>query len=394
MDAKAIIFLRKTHTKSNGKNTVYLRFYIGRKYKQISLKIDVLSNNWNDKTKRVKKNAPNAIQKNNIIRKAEIKAEQIILEARQYETDITFEDFKRLFTDNNKKITMSELAEMHVKSLVNPASGTKRKYNAEISKLHDFKPNLTLHACNTTKFINDYLVYLTDRGNNANTKNKSFTVLRTLVNLAQRKGYAKNNIFTKNPVKVQPSKKEFLTPEELNQLEKLLNDKNALKVSEIRILEYFLFACYTGLRWGDIRTLKYKHIKHIEISNKGQKQTIPFVIKIAEKTKNTSGAENRIPLITKAQKMIGTGLPEQNVFNTVTGQVANRYIKDIIKKADIDKNISFHCARHTFASYLNNNKAEIYAIKELLAHSNVKVTQNYIKTLDYSLVDAMDKWND
>ena len=100
-----------------------------------------------------------------------------------------------------------------------------------------------------------------------------------------------------------------------------------------------------------------------------------------------------VPLIEKSKHLIGTGFNNQRVFKVSANQVANRNLKDIMTGAGIKKDISFHCARHTFATVGISLGIPIEVISKLLGHKDLQTTQIYAKVMDHVKIMQMDKWN-
>lgn len=100
-----------------------------------------------------------------------------------------------------------------------------------------------------------------------------------------------------------------------------------------------------------------------------------------------------IPLIDKAKLFMGTGLPQQKIFKIYVNQVTNRRLKEIMKKVSIHKNISFHCARHTFATVCITLGIPIEVISNILGHTKIQTTMIYIKILNEKKVEEMKKWD-
>ncbi|MDR2277711.1 MAG: site-specific integrase [Vagococcus sp.] len=166
--------------------------------------------------------------------------------------------------------------------------------------------------------------------------------------------------------------REFLTIEELSKVYKLntkyVDFKNA-----------FIFACYTGLRFIDLFNLKFSDIKDNVLFIKQQK---------------TNEILN-IPLHTVAKDILLLQKESQgneiNVFNLKCYNRWQEYIKKIISDAGITKNISGHCARHTFATLCITQGIDIYTVSKLLGHTDVKHTQIYAKLIDKKKDEAIDK---
>jgi integrase len=102
-----------------------------------------------------------------------------------------------------------------------------------------------------------------------------------------------------------------------------------------------------------------------------------------------------IPLIDKAVKLIGEreGFDAQNVFRVPSNQVANRFLKEIATAAEIDKTVTFHVSRHTFATNSITLGIPIEVVSKLLGHTSLKNTMIYAKVVDGAKIAYMDLWN-
>ncbi|MCD4794937.1 MAG: site-specific integrase [Bacteroidales bacterium] len=160
----------------------------------------------------------------------------------------------------------------------------------------------------------------------------------------------------------------------LNKLEKLYYENN-LDNRQLNVLRYFLFVCYTGLRYTDIKNLKYSHIKK-RLFIEGE---IQFIELKMHKTKlNVS-----VPIIEKAKKLMPKKVARNHlVFRVLSNQKTNQYLKEIIKIAGIEKNITFHSARHTLATTGLEMGIPIKVVSKILGHTEIKMTQIYAKVND------------
>lgn len=123
--------------------------------------------------------------------------------------------------------------------------------------------------------------------------------------------------------------------------------------------------------------LKYKHIVDDTIKIRMHKTNEPV----------------SVPLIKKAKDIVLSGNPNEKVFQMHANQVTNRIIKRIMKLAGINKNISFHCARHSFATIGISLKIPIEVISRLLGHKDIKTTMIYTRIVDEVKRDEMNKWD-
>ena len=212
-------------------------------------------------------------------------------------------------------------------------------------------------------------------GNNENTINKSLSFVKVMINRAINDSAIRTNPIKEYKLKKIAGTREYLNIQELEKLEKL--EFKELTKPQRNTLKYFLFSCYTGLRYQDIKDLCFRSI------NNG------MITVIMHKTKE----KVTIPVIHKAFQMLGDGFPEQKVFKVYTNQVTNRYLKELMVLALIKKRISFHCARHTFATVCLELGIPLEYVNSLLGHQDLKTTQIYAKILDYKKIEVMKKWD-
>jgi len=174
-------------------------------------------------------------------------------------------------------------------------------------------------------------------------------------------------------IKQAESKREFLTLEELRTLWNTECVDNILKRA-------FLFSCLTGLRWSDIVKLKWSDIQ--KTANQG------YFIRF--KQKKTSGEET-LPINNEAQSLLDSD-GEGKVFKGLRYSAwHNLKLARWIIAAGIIKNITFHCARHTYATLQLTYGTDIYTLSKMLGHSTVKTTQVYAKIVDQKKVDAANR---
>lgn len=381
MNIYSKIILRPDYKNSKGLNPVCLRLTINRKVKTYSLKIFVDSNFWDAEKGICKKTAPNWYNNNNFIDQARNKAERIIHEAKIYEKPLSFFDFERLFkgdilnTDSFYEFCRHELK-------INKAcfsSETMRTYTTQISKLEQFRTKLLFSDINHD-FLNAYKGYMIETlGNCENTYYKSLTWLKSMINRAIRKGIIKTNPFLNYPLKKGKGNREFLSIHELEAIKNI--EQNKLTPGEKNVHNYFLFACYTGLRFTDIKNLQFSHIK----KNIDDQQYIELIM---HKTKEPV----MVPLRENSLKLIQTGFHNQKVFRVLSNQKTNDFLKEIIKKAGINKTISFHCARHTFATISIELGIPLEVTSKLLGHTDIKTTQIYGRILNTKKFKEMERW--
>ena len=146
----------------------------------------------------------------------------------------------------------------------------------------------------------------------------------------------------------------------------------------------YLFSCFCGLRISDIMLLKWKNI----IKDRGA-YTLEIVMK---KTKDPI----YLPLSDQALKWLPSQsgkTAEDKVFYIPLFNYVNPALAEWAKKAGLNKHMTFHTARHTFATMMLTLGADLYTVSKLLGHSDVKITQVYAKIVNQKKNDAVNLVN-
>ena len=375
MNAYAKIIVRLDFTKKDGSNPICLRITIGRKQKYINLNVSVKPEFWDSKKLLVRKTCPNCFKINLQIQNAISRAEKILFDYKVQNKPLTIGEFKRVYqTPEMNSDSFYNYASQVIQESSNKFSFfTIKTLNSHLRKFKRFSPTLSFSDI-TLSFIKDYDNYMIDLGNSENSRFKSMAILKSLINKAIKDGHIKENPFKAFPIGKKAGNREFLTIDELKILEEYYASKSAIYKNTLR---YFLFACYSGLRYQDIKKLRFIELSEGMISLE------------MHKTKENI----KIPLIKKSKKLIGKGLDEQSVFRVSTNQVTNRNLKKIMKAVGIKKEITFHSARHTFATVGISLGIPIEVVSKLLGHKDLQTTQIYAKIVDDVKIREMNKWN-
>lgn len=207
-----------------------------------------------------------------------------------------------------------------------------------------------------------------------NTAATYFSIFKAALKQAFIDGYLLVDLSSKiKGIPEQDSRREYLTIEELNMLVATSCERDVLKRAA-------LFSALTGLRHSDIQKLRWKEIS---IENN--------VVRLNFTQKKTKGVEYT-PISQQAFQLCGEPRqPEQFVFEDLPNPSwISRPLKKWIEKAEIKKNITFHCFRHTFATLQLSNGTDIYTVSKMLGHTNVKTTQVYAKIVDEKKTKASE----
>lgn len=233
-------------------------------------------------------------------------------------------------------------------------------------------------------FLEGFKQYLqsdiTRRGKKQKLKANSALSYYNKVKASLREAYI-NKMIKDNPsnrvkgLKEGENHRQFLTLEELQLIANTQCKNEILKIA-------FLFSSLTGLRWSDVKALRWEKIRYTE----GAGWSLEYV------QKKTKSAEV-LPLSHQAVKLLGDRQEgAKPIFSSLCYNThMNRQLQDWIDDAGVKKKITFHCARHTFATLQLSMDTDIYTVSKLLGHKHLKTTEIYTKVIDKRKIEAANR---
>jgi integrase len=263
---------------------------------------------------------------------------------------INFIDFFKTFS-NSKKDTNYRISLDHFKRFYQKDSIDIKRIDYEISL--EFKNYLL--SLNITPY----------------TAQHYFAAFKAALNHAVRLREIEYNPAGTLTIKYQRKHIERLT---LTELQALANTE--CKYNELK--NGFLFSCFTGLRISDIRNLKFSNIKdnHLRI-----------IIQKTKKEADIKMNETAIKIINEQSKT----KVDRFIFHIPHGGKTSKRLKEWIISAGIEKKITFHCSRHTFGCLLVENGVDVFTIKKIMSHEDVRTTLQYVEKVDTTKDQAIDK---
>ena len=230
-------------------------------------------------------------------------------------------------------------------------------------------------------FIQSFHSFLRiDKGMAQNSSTKHLKLLKKIINLSVANSYMAFNPFSTYKVEREPVDIDFLDEEELR---KIINFDTPLPRLE-RAKDMFLFGCFTGLSYIDIKTLTPEHF---EKDSAGR-----IWIK---KRRVKTGVLSRIPLLPIAKLILDKYKGGDKLLPIQDPADINKYLKDIAILCGINKQICFHTSRHTFASTVTlANNISLEVVSKMLGHTNTRMTAHYAKLIDKCIGEQMDKLMD
>ena len=354
----------------------------------------VPATDWNKEKQAVKGKSEEAQLINGYLIQLRNKIYQKEIELLQKGYLITAELLKEAITDKvealNEKTLLDVLNEHNterkamVGKTVAPATYwvfeyTGRLFKEFIQKKYERK-DLYLREINLG-FIQGFHAYLLgEKKMEQNSCTKHLKFLKKLLNLAVANSYISYNPVNAYKVEREPVEVDFLDEEELR---KIINFDTPLPRLE-RAKDMFLFGCFTGLSYIDIKTLTPEHF---EKDSAGR-----IWIK---KRRVKTGVLSRIPLLPIAKLILDKYKGGKKLLPIQDPADINKYLKDIAILCGINKRICFHTSRHTFASTVTlANNISLEVVSKMLGHTNTRMTAHYAKLIDKCIGEQMDKLMD
>lgn len=380
---KILFIISATRVNKQGLVPIICRITYKKERKPFSTGLFINPDNWNNKQQLAE--PPN--EENNFINnelsliKSKINKAFLFLQVQEIEFNVRdiYNQYAGVKLDKDR--TILEVFEAHIqkqKKLIGIETT-----ETSIAKFRQTKNHLKSFLWHTYKrkdiglkelkyaFIEDFEFYLkTEKKFSLHTVYKTIQRFKQMVRLGISLGYLDKNPFMMH-VNHKPKKEVvYLTAEEL---EKLENHNFTIKRIE-QIRDLFVFCCYTGLAFMEMHNLEKKHIV------KGFDDNL-WIKMIRQKTQKTVS----VPLLPKALSIIEKYKEHSDVyvFPRISNQKFNVYLKEIADVVKIDKNLTHHLGRKTFATtVLLYNDVPMEIVSELLGHSKLSITQeSYAKVV-------------
>ena len=395
------LFLKKSQIDCQGKGPLYAKIIRpGQKPFEFSTRLLIPSTLWDQKNQQITKRLkyPELYhQVEELITRIETTNKNLLTNACVYTQTTFVQTFQGKITPQ-PRITYLSLYEKH-QSIYNEdlAPGTWKNYRSTHLRFREFlKKEFKVTDMEISGFnrqlIIEFIAWLKKRKADKGQKKCSHTTAQKhterivrLLSFAVEMQYIPYHPIVGLKKKHVPKSRTCLDQSELETLERFQFDKNHLE--EIR--DTFLFSCYTGLSYGDILSLSQDDLITDINGNKA-------ISKVREKTHRSRQIEFFVPLLPPALDLLEKYKGHyqcriKNVLLPVRCNASyNRMLKQICTLAGIDKNLTTHVARHTFATTVTqDNNISLEAISEMLGHTQIRTTQIYSKTTVKRVMNEM-----
>nr|WP_294897148.1 site-specific integrase [uncultured Pedobacter sp.] len=388
-----LFYIRRQKNYQSGPIPIYLRITVDGKRSELSTGRDCLPDEWNGslgrgvgKKERIK--TLNAYL-DTVQQKIKI-AHNELLESGKIITSKSISDHFSGKSEKSRQL-LQQFTEHNdkVKALIgngfeaNTLKGyqTSKKHITGFLKFHYKLTDIDIKDLDQS-FIENFEFYLKTECNCSGVSAAKYIKhLKKIINHCVANKWLTSNPFCNYKSKAKPKEREFLTEDELRRI----TDKTFTIGRLDQVKDIFLFCCYTGLSYADVKKLKRDEIGQGVDGSK-------WIFTNRQKTLTSS----RIPLLPIPLKIIerygdNPKCETQNLLLPVlSNQKMNAYLKEIADLCGIKKHLTFHLARHTFATTVTlSNGVPIETVSKMLGHTDLKTTQHYAKILDIKVSSDM-----
>ncbi len=388
-----LFFLRKPKKYVAGNMPIYMRITVESNSKEMTTSRTCDPKLWDQKGEKVIGKGESIKELNHHLATLKVKVFEARISLIENNKLVTVDSIKNILTGKiEKSKTILEVFKNHndqMAALVNSqyAPLTLERYNTSLRHTQSFikwkyhKTDIEINKLDY-EFIAAYEFWLKSvRKCNHNSTMKYIRNFRKVINDCIKREWLTQDPFARFKMSMQEVK---ITP--LSKIElKAISDKKFEIERLEQVKDIFLFCCYTGLAYADIKKLKRTNIS---LGVDGQR----WIFTSRQKTDTSS----RIPLLPFAQIIMEKYnnnikcINDNSVLPVLSNQKMNAYLKEIADVCGITKRLTFHIARHTFATTITlSNGVPIETVSRMLGHRSLKTTQHYAKILDMKVSDDM-----
>ena len=403
--AKITPVLWKHKTNADGHAPIYLRIYAGGKTKYKSLSVHIHPRHWNERQRRVRKSHRQHGQINTLITEQLATAEGAVLERQREGKALRPRHVKQALSSAEAEAGESDdffaYAERVARRMErNGQVATARRYQALVRKLRRWHaaPSLPFEEI-TPELLRGFETYgIEERGNARTTVAKDLSIVRTMLYRAIRDGLAKqeDNPFFHFQIQQGRPERDTLSLQQLRALEAVELEEGS---PSWHARSCFLFALYAaGVRFKDVALMERRNVLQAgdgwrvaySMSKTGQArsvQLLPPALRIVRwylDRRSDADEPWLFPLLDghdlSTPEKTHTAVNRENRRN-------NRLLRQVAERAEIDAHVSYHVARHSFASIAQRKGWDVAEISQALGHSSLKVTEQYLKGFDDTDLD-------
>ena len=390
--------IRESRLNKKGETRILAVLFQGKKTKELSTGVSVKPKHWEKSRQKISVKDKSYQVKNSKLKKFLSDLETVIDEQQILNKSVTLDQIVQSFKgESSSDPLLVDYLRKYIDSNPNKLkSGTLMYYSTCLERIKDFSPKVKLSGIDE-KYLGSFESHLkTKHSNKQNTVFNRLKVLRKILLVARREGLINSNPFEFYKIKTEETTRDYLSIDELKKLISLTN----LPPSYELVRDMYVFSAFSGgIRFGDISTLSKFNLSikeneyRLELKTSKTNKLISFrlpsqSIELIRKYDGQGPGDYLFPILPKE-------VDENNSRKLISAKNAyfNKVLKLLAKKASIDKHITFHTARHTWATISLSEGIQTEIVGDILGHKDLKTTQIYTNILDERKVEAMDKWD-
>lgn len=253
------------------------------------------------------------------------------------------------------------------------APATYSTYLAHLNKLRQYAPNIQCKNVNE-KFIRGYIDFMHARGNSNGTIYRSLSILRMFINALKRERKIRTNPMKNMTFRRTRTRREFLEVDELSRLyRRFIEGGSDMCSSEREALRAFLFSCFTGLRYSDLKGLTPRDIQNGKIRLFTHKTGTMVYIPVPQQALALLHADS----VTYSSQTSASQQASDSVLHVIDNSTFNKRLRSGAKKLGCNRHLHAHLARHTFATSCISFGMPLEVVSKLLGHTNLQTTLVY-----------------
>ncbi|MCM1521404.1 MAG: site-specific integrase [Muribaculaceae bacterium] len=385
-------YIRRDQTNKDGTSTIMVRVTVNGERAVFSSKLTVDPKLWDNEANRAIGTSRAVKELNRTLEDIRATIRHHYYELERYEALVTAEKVRNAFlgitvrTESILQLFKELLEEYKSLEGISKSKATVQKYTRCYKRVEQFlKAKYKLSDMPLVeidhKFIVAFECYLrTVSKCNENTSAKFLQTFKMVIIRARNNGYIKGDPFSNYKIKLKRVDRGYLNEEELERLHN--TPITSRRVAQVR--DVFLFSCYTGLAYIDLKLLREENI---QTSFDGKK----WIMTHRHKTDTVVN----VPLLDIPMELLARykGLCKNGqLLPILSNQKCNQYLKDVAKACKIEKNLTFHMARHTFATTVTLSQGvPIESVSKMLGHTNIKTTQIYARITNQKISRDMQE---
>ena len=386
---KVLFYLKRDKQKASGNVPLFCRITVDGKEARFGMKKDVNPKLWDVEAGKASGRTLEATEINTLLDNTKSAIIKVYRELQEKENNVTAEKIKNVFLGIDiKHQNLLELFDRYNREKkmlvgISIAKSTYNKYRitrdhlaAYLKEWHHLS-DISLKEINHKVVCDFELFLLTARGSEENTIAKYMQMFKHVIGIALKYRWIHDNPFSDYKIHLKKTDRGYLTQEEIEILINLnFTEKHLEKIRDV-----FVFCCFTGLSYIDVKRLTQDEIKTsfdggLGITGKRRKTDVGYNVPLLEIPKRILGKY-------KDTLQNGKALP------VTTNQYSNIYLKKIGEMCGLKKKLTFHLSRHTFATLTLSKGVSIESVSKMLGHTNIQTTQIYARITSEKISNDM-----